>query len=132
MSNKGDFPIQNLPYGVFQTHSQSIPRLATAFKDNIVDVSGLAQDGKFAKLAPKVQDALKNHISWNEFASFGRQVQRDYRRVLTQIILAEDQSFINYLYPIQEVTLLLPVKIGDYTDFWCSEVHALNVMSCQG
>ncbi|KAL5322976.1 hypothetical protein ACEPPN_007502 [Leptodophora sp. 'Broadleaf-Isolate-01'] len=121
-----DFPIHNLPYGVFRQKAQHGSRLATALGEDVIDVTGLALDGNFSELGINAEDILKTATYWNDFAALGREIHSAYRKTLTTLLAGEDAAWRQYAYPTGDVDLQLPICIGDYTDFWCSETHALN------
>lgn len=118
-----DFPIQNLPYGIFSTQANPSPRVGTRLGDVVVDLSMLDDEGHFDKKYGFFADA-----TLNRFMSAGRDVWREIRQRLTRLLGQEQASLkIEALIPIQDVQMHLPVSIGDYTDFYASREHATNV-----
>lgn len=118
-----DFPIQNLPYGIFSTQANPSPRVGTRLGDFIVDLPLLDNDGRFDKKYGFFADA-----TLNRFMAAGRDVWREIRQRLIRLLGEEQLSFkAEALIPIQEVQMHLPVSIGDYTDFYASREHATNV-----
>jgi len=132
VSEHSDFPIQNLPFGVFQTEGIS-PRVCTAIGDQVADLHVLWQHGFFEDLALPHEIFLRPWL--NEFMALGRAATRAVRNRLSMILdddLEEwDASELAdyFLHPRSQVELLLPVRIGDYTDFYSSREHAVNVGS---
>ncbi len=120
---ESDFPIQNLPYGIFSTQSNSSPRVGTRIGDWVVDLSMLDAEKLFGR-----QYGFFADPTLNRFMSAGREVWREIRQQLIGL-LSSDNSPIKKeaLIPIQEVQMHLPVAIGDYTDFYASREHATNV-----
>ena len=120
---ESDFPIQNLPYGIFSTQSNSSPRVGTRIGDWVVDLSMLDEEKKIGR-----QYGFFADPTLNRFMSAGREVWREIRQQLIGL-LSSDNSPIKKeaLIPIQEVQMHLPVAIGDYTDFYASREHATNV-----
>lgn len=118
-----DFPIQNLPYGIFSTAANSNPRVCTRFGDFIVDLSLLDDESRFGERYGFFGDP-----TLNRFMASGRDVWREIRRRLTKI-LGEEQASLKQgaLIPVDQIQLHLPVDIGDYTDFYASREHATNV-----
>lgn len=118
-----DFPIQNLPYGIFSTKENPSPRVGTRLGDFVVDLSVLDEEARFDKRYGFFADATLNH-----FMASGRDVWREIRQQLTRL-LGEEQASLKKeaLFPIHEVQMHLPVSIGDYTDFYASREHATNV-----
>lgn len=125
-----DFPIQNLPFGVFKTNELT-PRLCTAIGQHIADLEILAQHGFFDDLEIDIQVFSQPYL--NEFIALGKEKTSAVRNRLSEILdndLDEwDASELAdyFLFPQNKVEMLLPVKVGDYTDFYSSREHATNV-----
>lgn len=118
-----DFPIQNLPYGIYSTQANPHLRVGTRLGDFVVDLSMLDDDGRFDKKYGFFADA-----TLNRFMAAGRDVWREIRQRLIKLLGEEQESLkAEALIPIHEVQLHLPVSIGDYTDFYASREHATNV-----
>lgn len=126
------FPIQNLPYGVFRPHSGDMPRVGTAIGDRVLDLSALESRDLFdhpqiAERHPFAQPAL------NTFMAMGAEAWQFVRRRLSELLregsaLHEDGNLRERaLFDRSAVEMLLPARIGDYTDFYSSEEHATNV-----
>ena len=125
------FPLENLPFGVFQPRGQSTARVGVALGDFVIDLSVLEAKGFFkeALSAPVfVRDAL------NDFLALGRPAWIQVRRTLQSLLSAEDPRLRDdsalrgqVFHKRSEVTMRLPVGIGDYTDFYSSYHHAHNV-----
>ncbi len=107
-----DFPIQNLPFGVFRRDGEA--HICTALEDRILDLHACVRDGLIDEqtlLAPVL----------NTFMATRRTLE-----VKNQIrALKDDRHFV----PMRGAEMLLPVAIGDYTDFYASVHHATNVGS---
>lgn len=118
-----DFPIQNLPYGIFSTQADPSLRMGTRLGDLVVDLSRLDEEGLFGKRYGFFADS-----TLNRFMSAGRDVWTEIRQRLTSL-LQEEQASVKKeaLIPVREVQMHLPVAIGDYTDFYASREHATNV-----
>ncbi|MBI3170158.1 MAG: fumarylacetoacetase [Chloroflexi bacterium] len=118
-----DFPIQNLPYGIFSTQANPNPRVGTRIGDFVVDLSLVDNENLFDKRYGFFADS-----SLNRFMSAGREVWREIRQRLMRL-LGEEQASLKKeaLIPVSEVQMHLPVEIGDYTDFYASREHATNV-----
>lgn len=118
-----DFPIQNLPFGVFSTNANPRPRVGTRLGDFVVDLSVLDEENLLGKRHGFFADS-----SLNRFMASGREVWREMRQRLVRILGEEQASFKKEaLIPIDQVHMHLPVNIGDYTDFYASREHATNV-----
>ena len=127
------FPIQNLPYGVFSTDQNSTPRIGVAIGDYILDLSVLEDKGYFQPFISS-NDPVFNQPTINSFMELGKNVWSQTRKQIQQL-LSENEPEIRdnellrnqVLFPIENVILHMPVKIGDYTDFYASKEHATNV-----
>lgn len=126
------FPIQNLPFGVFSTHTNPKPRAATIIGNTVIDLAQLLQLGYFTgiNLPPQVFE----QPTLNEFLKLGKPVWRTVRQRLSDVFEAQNDQLRDnpqhrekILSPIENCTLHLPVQIGDYTDFYSSREHATNV-----
>ncbi|GAA5813055.1 hypothetical protein MFLAVUS_006522 [Mucor flavus] len=135
VSNNSDFPIQNIPFGIFSTSDKPTPRVGTAIGDKAVDLSEVAKAGLLDGIQG-LNDPVKifSESSLNTFMSLGRPVWRATRLAI-QDILSKDNAKLRdnsellqkVLVPLTEVKMHLPARIGDYTDFYCSREHATNV-----
>lgn len=122
MSN---FTIHNIPFGIFSIKNGK-KRLATIVNDQVVDLFALAELGYFDDL--KIKKSVFKNDYLNDFISLGKEKTNAVRKRL-QEILADDKNIQHSSFTIHhsKVNLHLPVKIGDYTDFYSSEQHATNV-----
>lgn len=126
------FPIQNLPYGVFQPSGDE-PRIGVAIGEYVLDLSVIEKEG-FFKRAGLNEEQVFNQPSLNEFMKLGKPAWKLVRTEV-QRLLDENEPELRdnavlrekALVPMKEVTLLLPAQIGDYTDFYASKEHATNV-----
>ena len=122
------FPIQNLPFGIFKPRSGSA-RVGVAIGDYVLDLAVLEEKGKFGS-----QQRLFGDDSLNRFLSLGRPAWRHTREVLQHLLnadtpeLRDDAALRERAFHRQsDVTMQLPARIGDYTDFYSSYHHAHNV-----
>lgn len=128
-----DFSIYNLPYGVFKPGGAGAARVGVAVGDYVLDLSVLHEAGVFAETV-FARDNIFKQSSLNAFMKLGRAAWRETRRIV-QGVLAEDSPALRdraalrdaALLPRARVEMLLPVEIGDYTDFYSSYHHAHNV-----
>jgi len=126
-----DFSIQNLPFGIYKTPDK-FPRAASRIGDFVIDLHELHQLQFFTGIdLPKDVFA---HSTLNFFIEQGKEVSRAVRDRLSDLLELDNQELQSneeakskVLIPIEEVEMLLPVRIGDYTDFYSSEQHAYNV-----
>lgn len=114
-----DFPIQNLPYGVFSLGDVA-PRCGVAIGDRIVDLAecearGLVEaEGTFSR--PQL----------NDFIALGRPAWERVRARLTEL-LAEGGDETVPLVAMANARLHLPIRVTEFTDFYASKNHAFNV-----
>ncbi len=128
-----DFPIQNLPFGIFSDIGNAMPRAGVAIGDAIVDLNALRAAGHFASIAGETVFA---HASLNAFIALGRDAWRGVRIELSALLdaacpaLRDDSALrARVLVPMKDATMHLPVQIPGYTDFYSSKEHATNVGS---
>ena len=125
-----DFTIYNLPFGVFKNKKLS-PRIGIAIGDKIVDLSVLDQEGFFSSLF--LPEGIFLQDSLNELIALGKPQTKKIRERVQQLLLEENEELKNHsargkvMVNRKEAEMLLPVKIGDYTDFYSSIEHATNV-----
>jgi fumarylacetoacetase len=127
-----DFPIQNLPFGVFTTANQSQPHVGVAIGDVILDLAVVAQLGLV-----KVSDAsVFNSSSLNAFIELGSSTWSDVRSQVSNLLNADNSILRDNtevrnqaMVPQSAAQMLLPIKVGGYTDFYSSKEHATNVGS---
>jgi len=129
-----DFPIQNLPYGVFTTAAQAEKHIGVAIGSHVLDLHVLASYGLFSAL-PALQhgDVLKQP-SLNAFMSLPRAQWAEVRKLLTHLLTDSTSTLRDNMHlrslallPLSSVTMHLPCVIGDYTDFYASRNHAANI-----
>ena len=126
-----DFPIQNIPFGIIKMEGKS-PRVATRIGDSVIDLYELYKLGCFESLPFESNDF--DASSLNSLMKKGKLAIRELRNVLSTLLLS-DNSFLrdkhevhgSFLFTHDSVEMLLPINIGDYTDFYSSKEHATNV-----
>jgi fumarylacetoacetase len=124
------FPLENLPFGVFKPR-EGAARVGVALGEYVVDLSVLEEAGQFRDLQ---SGELFSHDSLNEFLALGRPAWRKVRDILQKILstetpaLRDEKKLRERVFHRQaDVVMQLPVKIGNYTDFYSSYHHAHNV-----
>ncbi|MDE1183427.1 fumarylacetoacetase [Paraburkholderia sp.] len=130
-----DFPIQNLPFGVFSDGRDGTPRVGVAIGDAIADLHALRAAGVLTLPGAASQDVFASG-SLNAFIALGRDVWRSVRVQLSNL-LARDTATLRDNAALRDralvsqagATLHLPVQIPGYTDFYSSKEHATNVGS---
>ncbi|MGB5227509.1 MAG: fumarylacetoacetase [Eudoraea sp.] len=128
-----DFPIQNIPFGVFLTRDDVIT-IGTRIGDYAIDLGALHQLGYFNGIP--LTDDIFLQDTLNDFISDGHKTWRLVRNRISEIfditnpILEKNQEHRNIvLFTMDEIEMQLPVQIGDYTDFYSSKEHATNIGS---
>lgn len=125
-----DFPIQNLPYGVFRHEEQT--RIGVAIGHQILDLRACAQHGLLAGLDQEIVTACGEE-KLNSLMSLGPASWSMLRSRVTNLLAAElanpqTQALVEpLLTPMREAEMQLPAQIGDYTDFYASIHHAMRV-----
>ncbi len=126
-----DFPIQNLPFGIFKTSSKKA-RVGVAIGDYIIDMVELTNEG-FLDDIDLPADVFEEPFL-NEFMALGRLKAREVRNRLSAIMKDDNPELrdqpelqADILVPQHEAQMQMPVKVGDYTDFYSSIEHATNV-----
>jgi len=122
-----DFPIQNLPFGVFRKTSGSQLRVGVAIGDQILDVAAAASlfDGLAADAARACAEPSLNHLM-----SLGPQAWSALRRALSNSLSAgsrDEAKLRQFLAPMAQAELKMPVAVPNFTDFYASVFHASNV-----
>ena len=126
-----DFPIQNLPLGVFRTPTNPAARLCVAIGDFAADLSVLDYLSVFDELELPRGIFLQNSL--NPLMALGKEKNRLLRNRIAELFHDGNHELRehawHFLHPLEKLELLLPIQIGDYTDFYSSIEHATNVGS---
>jgi fumarylacetoacetase len=129
VSEESDFPIQNLPFGVF-AQSDRAPRIGAAIGEMIVDCAAIAQAGFITDCCDPV---LLQAAKLNPFLAAGREVWQRVRGRLSQLLRVDGDPRLHetgaehFLVPQASVEMRLPMEVGDYVDFYSSIEHASNL-----
>ena len=127
--DNSDFPIQNLPFGIFE--QKGYRQAGVAIGNHVLDLAGLQNHGFLDGLG--LPDKVFEKDTLNDFLSLGKKIGRAVRNRLSFLLeesndeLKSHYSIKSLLIPWDTVKMCLPVHIGDYTDFYSSEQHAYNV-----
>jgi len=128
------FPIQNLPFGVFSVNDGSVnkPRTCTAIGEYVLDLSAIQHHFNGPHL--QKHQSVFSESTLNAFMALGRPAWQEARKELTNLLSKGTLTLQNdaalrgkALIPMKNVTMHLPARIGDYTDFYSSRDHATNV-----
>ncbi len=125
-----DFPIQNLPFGVFRKKVTGLHHIGVAIGDQVVDITAARNEGLFNGLAEEAAEACSGD-TLNRLLSLGRAHWSELRKRLSVLLSdTEERGKVERcLVPMTAVEMQLPVAVGDYTDFYASIYHATNVGS---
>ena len=128
-----DFPIQNIPFGVFLTKDDVIT-IGTRIGDFAIDLGALQQLSYFEGI--ELTDDMFMQDTLNDFISDGKKTWRLVRNRIALLFDVENTMLQNnqehrdiVIFNLADVEMQLPVLIGDYTDFYSSKEHATNVGS---
>src|SRR5690606_16868485 len=126
-----DFPIQNIPFGVFLTRDDVIT-IGTRIGDTAIDLGALHQLGYFKDIP--LTDDIFLQDTLNDFISDGKKTWRLVRNRISEIFdhknpgLRDNEGHKHIvLFSLDEIEMQLPVQIGDYTDFFSSKEYATNM-----
>ena len=126
-----DFPIQNLPFGIISIQGGK-PRVASRIGDYAIDIKSLFVLGYLENLPFSIEDFDTDSL--NQFMKSGKKGTRELRDRLSKLFsvsqmdLQKNDHHVNQvLIEMNQVENLMPIQIGDYTDFYSSEQHAFNV-----
>ncbi|KAK1615806.1 hypothetical protein QYE76_021323 [Lolium multiflorum] len=128
------FPIQNLPFGVFRRRGQpeAPPRPAVAIGDFALDLAAVSAAGLFDGPVLSGSPCFLQE-TLNMFLGMGRPAWKEARATLQKILSADEPVLRDNealrkscLVPMSDAEMLLPITVGDYTDFFCSVHHARN------
>ena len=135
-SASSDFPIQNLPLGVFRSANRS-DRPGVAIGDQILDLVAVAEQGLLDDddLSALIHECDREG-SLNALLAEGRPTLRALRARASELLRgdgepgrAAEYHRVAILVPMVDAELLIPSRVGDYTDFYASIHHATNVGS---
>src|SRR5882757_7260106 len=125
-----DFPIQNLPYGVFSSKDGLAPRVGVAIGDYVLDLWELEQDSRLdvGELGVFAAPSL------NLFMALGPEVWSRTRARISELLRHDNPELRDNgelrqraLVPMADAKLFLPIAVAGYTDFYSSKEHATNV-----
>jgi fumarylacetoacetase len=126
VAENSDFPIQNIPFGIAKINNEIF--VATRIGDTVINLYKLARLGHFGDITE-----VFSSCRLNDFMLLGKQVTRDVRNEISDIFNSNNNEAENNealkdaFYNVNDVEMLLPIQVGDYTDFYSSEQHAFNV-----
>ncbi len=131
-----DFPIQNLPFGVFRRVGTTDPgSVGVAIGDQILDLDAVLAVRRWKGEARRAAEACAGP-SLNPLMSLGRSHWKALRREISALLASDSPAYRkdnrlgeDILVPMAQAEMLLPAAVGDYSDFYASIHHATNVGS---
>ncbi len=120
-----DFPLNNLPYGVFSTGDGTMPRCGVAIGDKIFDLCAAEGEDLVTPSGQPVFDVPY----WNDFMELGPDAWAELRARLTELLSEGAEPRPDLLVEQADVRMQLPFQVAEYTDFYASKNHAFNVGS---
>jgi fumarylacetoacetase len=127
-----DFPVQNLPLGVFRYLGEGPSRIGCAIGEEVLDLAACAERGLLRGLPADVEEACRG-TRLNALMALEPRVRGTLRHRLSHLLRAEGglvtarSEAANVLVPRKDARMELPAEVGDYTDFYASVFHATNV-----
>ena len=126
-----DFPIQNLPFGIFSAANNE-KRIGVALGEKVIDLAGLSQLGYLTDLNVEHSVFLSDQL--NGLIQLGKSTTRALRNRISDLFEANNNELKGnaehvkaVLHNQSDIKLHMPIQIGDYTDFYSSKEHATNV-----
>lgn len=131
VSINSDFPIQNIPFGIF-LRPDDVITVGTRIGDYAIDIAVLQHLGYFKGI--DLSRDIFTQDTLNDFISLGQETWRLVRNRISDIFLESNAQLQNNqedrekaIFAISDVEMQMPVQVGDYTDFYSSREHATNV-----
>jgi fumarylacetoacetase len=127
-----DFPVQNLPLGVFRYRGEGPARVGCAIGEKVLDLAACSERGLLHGMPADVEEACRG-TSLNGLMSLEPRVRGTLRHRLSHLLRSDGglvtarAGAANVLVARKEAEMQLPAAIGDYTDFYASVFHATNV-----
>jgi fumarylacetoacetase len=129
------FPLENIPFGVFQNPSDNKPlHCCTRIGDLVIDLAVLFAHGVFnGPHFSQLKSNPFNHSSLNEFIALGKEIWHEARTTIQALFTKgngtlQDYAFKDhYSFDVKDAKMQMPIAVGDYTDFYSSKNHAYNV-----
>lgn len=128
-----DFPIQNLPFGIFEADDEDdMPGIGVAIGDQVLDLTSLAEAIWADDFFDEIAGACTLYPDLDLMLTLPQEHLSELRQRVSKLLRADNKSDERYiaedfLIPMDEVRMLLPHDIGDYTDFYSSIYHATNI-----
>jgi fumarylacetoacetase len=127
-----DFSLDNIPFGIAQ-NSDKQTFVATRIGNTVISLAAMSGWGCFGEEMQGKQRVFENRYL-NDFIALGKNQTSAIRNTIIDLLSENDDSLKAFMeqpgfmfYNTKEVTMLMPVRVGDYTDFYSSKEHATNV-----
>jgi fumarylacetoacetase len=134
VSPASHFPIQNLPFGIFRPKTGGNARIGVAIGEMILDLSIIESAGLFSNSSFLNHSSIFNQVTLNPFMALGRPAWREARSIISKLLRIDEPTLRDNqelrsraLINSKDVEMLLPVKVGGFTDFYSSKEHASNI-----
>lgn len=131
VSKESDFPIQNLPFGIFRKDNP-VPRAGVAIGDQVLDLAALHELGYLGSFG--LDKSIFSNQYLNDLIALGKPVTNALRQRISDLLNADNGELRDSaehrskaLHEMKSVEMLMPIRVGDYTDFYSSIDHATNV-----
>ena len=117
------FPLNNLPYGVFSTKKDG-PRCGVRIGDVVLDLKAMESEGYINF------EGVFESSYWNDFIALGEEKWTELRQTLFEYLhkdFTNKEKILKLMYKEFDITMHLPIKVAEYTDFYSGRNHAQNV-----
>ena len=125
-----DFTLENIPFGIGSAEGK--PRAATRIGDEAIDLDALHKAGLFSGI--NLPEAIFDNKILNDFIELGKPITNAIRARIQELFAADNGELRDnedlregVLRSVGEIQMHLPIRVGDYTDFYSSKEHATNV-----
>ncbi len=131
IEENSDFPLENIPFGIGNIPGSG-PRICTRIGDNVIDLAALARLGYFDDLGLKEKDFIQTVL--NSFIALGKSLTCKVRSRIQECFSLAEKAVNDFpvfhetaCFSAETTEMLMPLRVGDYTDFYSSIEHATNV-----
>ena len=117
------FPLNNLPYGVFSTKKDG-PRCGVRIGDVVLDLKAMESEGYINF------EGVFESSYWNDFIALGEEKWTELRQTLIEYLhkdFSNKEKILKLMHKEFDITMHLPIKVAEYTDFYSGRNHAQNV-----
>jgi fumarylacetoacetase len=127
-----DFSLHNIPFGIAESKNKEA-FVATRIGDTVISLAAMNRWCCFGNEIQQKQQVFESRYL-NDFIALGKETTSEIRNTIIELFAEDEdalQGFMNHpgamFHDISDVKMLMPVKVGDYTDFYSSKEHATNV-----